>query len=99
MKIVKNIDGSVLNIALEGRLDTMTAPELETSIKDDVDKVSSAVMDLKSLDYVSSAGLRVILSLHKSLAGKDGLVVKNPNETVSEVFEVTGFSDILNIEE
>lgn len=98
MQITKNIDGNTLNVKLEGRLDTMTAPELEAAIKGDVETVDSAVIDLASLDYVSSAGLRVILSMHKSLAGKGGLVVKNPNETVSEVFEVTGFSDILNIE-
>lgn len=98
MQITKTIDGNVLNVALEGRLDTMTAPELEASVKEDIATVDSAVIDLKKLDYVSSAGLRVILSMHKSLGAKGGLVVKNPNETVSEVFEVTGFSDILNIE-
>lgn len=98
MQIVKSLDGGKLNVALEGRLDTMTAPELEAQIKGDLESASSAVIDLEKLEYVSSAGLRVILSIHKALAGKDGLVVKNPNETVSEVFEVTGFSDILTIE-
>lgn len=98
MQIVKSVEGSTLNIALEGRLDTMTAPELEAQVKDDIANVDAAVLDLAKLEYVSSAGLRVILSLHKALAGKSGLVVKNPNETVSEVFEVTGFSDILTIE-
>ena len=98
MQIIKSLDGDKLNIELEGRLDTMTAPELEAQIKDDLAAVNSAVIDLAKLEYVSSAGLRVILSIHKALAGKSGLVVKNPNETVSEVFEVTGFSDILTIE-
>ena len=98
MQIIKSVEGSTLNIALEGRLDTMTAPELEAQTKDDIANVDAAVLDLAKLEYVSSAGLRVILSLHKALAGKSGLVVKNPNETVSEVFEVTGFSDILTIE-
>lgn len=98
MQIVKSTEGNTLNVALEGRLDTMTAPELEASIKDDLSSVDAAVLDLKNLEYVSSAGLRVILSTHKALASKGGLTVKNPNETVSEVFEVTGFSDILNIE-
>ncbi len=98
MKTNKTLDGNVLNVALEGRLDTMTAPELEAAIKDNLAVVDSAVLDLTSLEYVSSAGLRVILSVHKALAGKSGLIVKNPNETVSEVFEVTGFSDILTIE-
>ena len=98
MQINKTIDGDTLNIALEGRLDTMTAPELEAAVKDELASVDSAVLDLAGLEYVSSAGLRVILSMHKALASKGGLTVKNPNETVSEVFEVTGFSDILNIE-
>jgi len=98
MQIVKTVEAGILNVALEGRLDTMTAPELEAAIKGDLDAVDSAVLDLKGLEYVSSAGLRVILSVHKALAGKNGLTVKNPNETVTEVFEVTGFSDILNIE-
>ena len=98
MKITKNIEGTKLNIALAGRLDTMTAPELEAAIAGDLANVSSAVLDLAELEYVSSAGLRVILSIHKELLKKEGLVVKNSNETVSEVFEVTGFSDILTIE-
>lgn len=98
MQITKSVEGNILCVALEGRLDTMTAPELEGQIKDDLATVDGAVLDLANLEYVSSAGLRVILSVHKALAGKNGLVVKNPNETVSEVFEVTGFCDILTIE-
>lgn len=98
MNIVKTNENGSLNIALEGRLDTMTAPELEAAVKDELASVDAAVLDLAGLEYVSSAGLRVILSMHKALASKGGLTVKNPNETVSEVFEVTGFSDILNIE-
>lgn len=98
MQITKNIDGNKLTVALEGRLDTMTAPDFEASVKADLDNVECAELDLEKLEYVSSAGLRVILTIHKALAGKGGLVVKNPNETVSEVFEVTGFSDILDIQ-
>jgi len=98
MKINKTIDGNKLIVELDGRLDTMTAPELEEAIKGDVEAVASAVLDLTNLEYVSSAGLRVILSIHKVLSKKEGLVVKNINETVSEVFEATGFSDILTIE-
>lgn len=98
MQINKTVDGGKLTIALDGRLDTMTAPELEEAIKGDIDTVSSAELDLTNLEYVSSAGLRVILSIHKTLSKKEGLVVKNVNETVAEVFEVTGFSDILTIE-
>ncbi len=97
MTINKNINGNELEIALEGRLDTITAPELEASVKEELNTVSKCVIDLSKLEYVSSAGLRVLLTMHKALAGKDGLVVKSANETVSEVFEVTGFSDILTI--
>ena len=98
MQIVKTNENGKLSVSLEGRLDTMTAPELEAAVKDDLATVTSATIDLEKLEYVSSAGLRVILSIHKALASKEGLTIKNPNETVSEVFEVTGFSDILNIE-
>ena len=98
MKISKSVNDSVLNIAVEGRLDTMTAPELEAAVKEELASVDAAVLDLAKLEYVSSAGLRVILSIHKTLKAKNGLVIKNPNETVSEVFEVTGFSDILDIQ-
>ena len=98
MQITKTVDAGTLNIALDGRLDTMTAPELEAAVKDELANANAAVFDLTGLEYVSSAGLRVILSIHKALASKEGLTIKNPNETVSEVFEVTGFSDILNIE-
>lgn len=97
MQITKTKKDNTLVIALEGRLDTMTAPELEAAIKDDLVTADAAELDLTKLEYVSSAGLRVILSMHKTLSAKGGLTVKNPNETVSEVFEVTGFSDILNI--
>jgi anti-sigma B factor antagonist len=98
MTINKTLDGNTLNVALEGRLDTVTAPELEASLREDLDKIDSLVLDFSKLEYISSAGLRVLLSAHKSMAGKGGMKVKNVNEIVNEVFEVTGFADILNIE-
>jgi anti-sigma B factor antagonist len=98
MTINKTLDGNTLNVALEGRLDTVTAPELEASLREDLDKIDSLVLDFSKLEYISSAGLRVLLSAHKSMAGKGGMKVKNVNEIVNEVFEVTGFSDILTIE-
>lgn len=98
MTINKTVDGNTLNVALEGRLDTVTAPELEASLKEDLDKVENLVLDFSNLEYISSAGLRILLSAHKSMAGKGGMKVKNVNEIVNEVFEVTGFSDILTIE-
>ena len=98
MKITKKENGSTLEIALEGRLDTTTAPELETELKADMPKVESLVLDFSELAYISSAGLRVLLSAHKVMAGKGGMKIIHANEIVKEVFDVTGFADILTIE-
>ena len=98
MKINVSRNGTALTIALEGRLDTTTAPELEKALKDALDGATELKLDLEKLDYISSAGLRVLLSAHKTMAGKGGMKVVHPNEVVSEVFEVTGFADILDIE-
>ena len=97
MTINKEQQGSTLTIALAGRLDTTTSPELEKELKASLDGVDSLVLDFSNLDYISSAGLRVLLAAHKQMSAKGGMTVKNVNEIVSEVFEVTGFADILNI--
>ena len=98
MTINKNYDGSTLNVALEGRLDTTTAPDLERELKESMDGATALVLDFSKLDYISSAGLRVLLSAHKAMAGKGGMKVTHVSEIVNEVFEVTGFADILTIE-
>lgn len=98
MKIEKNIDNGNGSYALSGRLDTTTAPNLESALKGDMDSLSTLVMDLSKLDYISSAGLRVLLSAHKAMSKKGGMKVTHVNEIVNEVFDVTGFSDILTIE-
>ncbi len=98
MTITRNMNGTVLEIALEGRLDTMTAPELEAELNQSMSGAESLVMDLGKLEYISSAGLRVLLSAHKAMRARNGMIVKNPNEIVQEVLEVTGFADILTIE-
>ena len=98
MKIIKNQNGSSLTLALEGRLDTTTAPELEKEIKSSLDGVTELVMDFAKLDYISSAGLRVLLGAHKTMAKQGSMKVTHANEMVMEVFDVTGFADILNIE-
>ena len=98
MTITKNQNGTTLEIALEGRLDTMTAPDLEAELNKSLGGAESLVLDLAKLDYISSAGLRVLLSAHKTMSSKGGMKVINVNEIVQEVFEVTGFSDILTIE-
>lgn len=98
MTITTNLNGTELEIALEGRLDTMTAPELEAELKRSLDGAESLIMDFSKLDYISSAGLRVLLSAHKTMSGRKGMKIQNVNEIIQEVFEVTGFSDILTIE-
>ena len=98
MTITKKQNGTALEIALEGRLDTMTAPELEAELKQSLEAADSLVLDFGKLDYISSAGLRVLLSAHKTMSSKGGMKVTNVNEIVREVFEVTGFADILTIE-
>lgn len=98
MKINKKQDGSALVIALEGRLDTTTAPELEQELKTSLDGITDLTLDMTKLDYISSAGLRVLLSTHKVMMKQGQMKVTNASEIVKEVFDVTGFSDILNIE-
>ena len=99
MTITKKTDGTALEIALEGRLDTMTAPELEEELRQSYEGADSLTMDFSKLEYISSAGLRVLLSAHKVMSTKGGMKVKHVNEIVQEVFEVTGFADILTIEQ
>ena len=98
MTITKNLNGTALTIAVAGRLETMSAPELEAELSSSLPAVDSLVMDLSKLDYISSAGLRVLLTAHKAMAAKGGMKICNVNEVVQEVFEVTGFADILTIE-
>ena len=98
MTIAKQQNGSALTLALEGRLDTVTSPELEKELKASLDGADSLVLDFSKLDYISSAGLRVLLSAHKQMSGKGGMKVTNVNEIVREVFDVTGFADILTVE-
>ena len=98
MKIDKHIENGKGCYALEGRIDTTTAPDLERELKNDMEHIDSLILDFEKVDYISSAGLRVLLSAHKTMSKKGGMKVTNVNEMVREVFEVTGFSDILNIE-
>ena len=98
MTIEKSLNGTALEIKLGGRLDTMTAPELEAELNQSMDSAESLVLDFSNLDYISSAGLRVLLSAHKVMSAKGGMKVTKVNEIVQEVFDVTGFADILTIE-
>ncbi len=100
MEIIKKLEETTLNVKVIGRLDTNTAPELEKQLKGEVEKALLINLDLKDLDYISSAGLRTVLVLHKSMTSKKGsLVVKHPKDEVMEVFDMTGFSSFLNIED
>ncbi len=98
LNIEKKTDGSELNITLTGRLDTTTAPDLEAVIKESLDGVTSFEIDMEALEYVSSAGLRVLLSAQKVMNKQGEMKVTHVSETIMEIFEVTGFSDILTIE-
>jgi len=98
MTITKEYNGDALTVALQGRLDTNTSPELEKELRESMDDVRSLTLDFADLDYISSAGLRVLLFAHKTMSAKDGMTVKHVNEVVMDVFELTGFADILTIE-
>ena len=97
LKIEKKNENPVI-LALTGRLDTSTAPQLETEISDLLSTQTAVTLDMDKLEYISSAGLRVILKTQKALEGKDGLKLTNVSEAVKEVFDITGFSDFLTIE-
>lgn len=98
MKITQNREAQKLTIALEGRLDTTTAPELEGSLGTVLKDVTELIVDMKDLEYISSAGLRVILKAQKVMFSQGKMTVTGVNESVMEVFEITGFADILNIQ-
>ena len=98
MTIEKTLNGSSLVVAIEGRLDTSTAPQLEAELKSSLAGVTALELDFEKLEYVSSAGLRVLLAAQKTMNKQGTMVIHNVNETIAEVFEITGFSDILCIE-
>ena len=98
LNITKTIKNTEADFALEGRLDTVTAPELEKELKASLDGVTELRIDFEKLDYISSAGLRVLLSAQKQMTKQGTMTLHHVNQTIMEIFEVTGFSDILTIE-
>ena len=98
LNIDKKIENGKLSIVFDGRLDTITAPELEKELKDSLNGVSELILDFAMLGYISSAGLRVLLSAQKIMNKQGKMKVVHVRETIMEIFEVTGFSDILTIE-
>ena len=97
LNIAKTIDNGKAAFSLEGRLDTVTAPELEKELKEALEGVSELTLDFDKLEYISSAGLRVLLSAQKTMNKQGEMKIQNVNETIMEIFEVTGFADILTI--
>ena len=98
MTIEKTLNGNELTVNLTGRLDTTTAPQLEAELKQDVSGIEKLVLDFSSLEYLSSAGLRVLLAAQKVMNKQGTMVIRNVNDTIRDIFEVTGFSEILTVE-
>ncbi|MBD5463335.1 MAG: STAS domain-containing protein [Lachnospiraceae bacterium] len=96
MTIEKKQEGTTLTVQLDGRLDTTTAPELEAALKE-LGDVKELILDFEKLEYISSAGLRVVLVAQKTMNKQGSMKVANVNDTVMEIFEVTGFADILTV--
>ena len=97
MDIIKNTDGSTLNVALIGRLDTITAPSLDKELKDSLTGITMLAFDFSKLEYISSAGLRVLLSAQKVMNKQGSMTISSVNDDIMKIFEITGFSDILTI--
>ena len=98
MTIKKNLNGTELTVTIVGRLDTTTAPDLEASLKESFEGVTKLILDFAELEYLSSAGLRVLLAAQKVMNKQGEMIIRNVNETINEIFDVTGFIDILTIE-
>ena len=98
MNIEKNCKENVITLNVRGRLDTTTAPALEAAVSENVGACEQLILDFDGLEHISSAGLRVILKAQKAMSAKGGMKLLHVNETIMEIFEITGFSDILTIE-
>ena len=98
MNIEKKLNGTELFIAVTGRLDTTTAPQFEAELNQSIQGVEKVVLDFASLEYLSSAGLRVLLAAQKVMNKQGEMIIRNVNDTINEIFEITGFIDILTIE-
>lgn len=98
LNIKKTIENGVARFELEGRLDTVTAPEFETELKETIGEVKNLILDFDKLEYISSAGLRVLLAAQNMIGQEGSMKLINVNEIIMEIFDVTGFADILTIE-
>lgn len=97
MKIEKNLKENELTLKLEGRLDTMTSPELEKELGE-LNGINSIIFDFENLEYISSSGLRILLSCQKKMDLQGKMIIKNVNDSIKDIFDMTGFSDLLTIE-
>ena len=98
LTINKNVSGDKMTVLLEGRLDTVTAPDLQKELDASLDGINELVLDFEKLEYISSAGLRVVLGARKAMGESGSFAVKNLCSDVREIFDITGFSDIITIE-
>lgn len=98
LNINKTIDQGTLICTLSGRLDTVTAPDLERALQDELGDAGGLILDFAGLEYISSAGLRVLLAAQKAIYGQGSMKLTHVSESIMEIFEVTGFSEILTIE-
>ena len=98
MTVTKKLEGTKLTATIEGRLDTNTTPEAEKELAGSLDNGTELILDFKQLDYISSAGLRLLLMLQKKMNAQGSMKILNANAIVKEIFEVTGFSDVLTVE-
>ena len=98
MEIKKTVNEGTLSVVLKGRLDTTTAPNLETELNSSLPAATELILDCAELEYISSAGLRVILATQKAMNKQGKMIIRNVNDSIMEVFEITGFVDILTIE-
>ena len=99
MNIIKNYNGQELTINVKGRIDTITAPDFENEINEELEKFNSLIIDFSDLEYISSAGLRVLIATQKKLKPENiPMTIKNVNDTISEIFRMSGFDKILKIE-
>lgn len=98
LNIQKKHDGSTLTIFLSSRLDSSTSPLLLSTINESIEQIDYLILDMKDLDYISSAGIRVLISTQKKLSASQKLVIKNVCEEIQEIFDITGLTDLLNIE-
>ena len=99
MEVKFNKQDSTLTVAISGNIDTVTAPELDTKLQENLSGIKDLILDFAAVDYISSAGLRVILMANQQLEDADGtMTIKNVNDDVRDVFEMTGFDSLLNLE-